>query len=365
MLLEFTDCFADSPSSSVQTREASSTCCANSNLTSFPDNNSTPNHDNGHCTSNMLVLDYFSAQDSNHVQVLHHCGYMLVLNNDNSNELPLMLLNGAEPKTELLTSVNENIEFIQVTNNNLGKDVIGTVTLTSQHERFSDLACTASVSNDGHCYYKDVDSIDYLATEIPSPASNTTLPLLTDNCTSNKNESPRSSLDGYNDACVMSAHLPVGVFDPSSKRTTLSFGNLKEMTPHMKGHVEGSSLQPAAYAEHNSVISKSHHCSNSSRFSVLSNHSSEPERSVSFQFPIDNYSYRCPHCSQRFGTENAYRLHIHIHEKKCPYCMEVFSSTSGRSYRNLLKHVVLYHKDKDPCIVAHRRTIESALRGME
>lgn len=320
--------------------------------------------------SNTLVLDYCSAQDSNRVQVLHHYGYLLVLNNDKSilkksNELPLMLLNGAKPETELLTPVSENIEFIQVTNSSLDKDVIGTVALMSQHERFSDLSCTASVLNDGHCYNKDVDSIDHLATEIPCPVSNTTLPLLSDNySTSNKYESQRLSLDRDNDACVMSAHLPVGVFDPSNKRTTLSFANLKEMTPHMKGHVEGSSLQPAAYAEHNGVISRSLHCSNSSR-SVLSNHSSEPEKSVSFQFSIDNYGYRCRHCSQRFGTENAYRLHIHIHEKKCPYCMEVFSSASGRSYRNLLKHVVLYHKDKDPCIVAHRRTIESALRGKE
>lgn len=312
-LIHFTDCYADLPSSSVPTRETTSSCFANSShLTLCPPNNSIPNSDNGHY--NTPLLEYYSAQHSSCVYVLPDNDHILLLNNGSnilkkSKEIPLMLFNGTKDET--------------------------------------DHSCT------GHYYNKDS-----LSTEIPCPVSNTPLPLLINNDTSNKNESRSLSLDCYSDVCVTS--------QPTSERNILSNANLKGTTPDMEGHVKGKFLQPSACAEHNGALSNCPYPSNPSWFSAISNHSNEPihtERSVTFQVPVNYYSYRCPHCSQRFGTESDYRVHIHIHEKKCPYCMEVFESTSGRSYRNLLKHVVLYHKDKDPCTMAHKSTIESALRG--
>jgi len=105
--------------------------------------------------------------------------------------------------------------------------------------------------------------------------------------------------------------------------------------------------------------------SNFSSFGVLSSHSSKPVISEACgHLPVNDIGYKCTVCSERFNTESERSLHIReMHDKKCPYCTEVISSTSGRCYRSLLKHVVLSHKDKDPCSVAHKSTIESAKRG--
>lgn len=305
-LIQFTDCYADLLSSSVPTRKTYSTCTTNSShLTLSPANNG----DNGNYSNNTPVLDYYSAQHSSRVYVLPDNDQILLLNNGNnikSKEIPLMLFNGTKDET--------------------------------------DLSCP------GHYCNKDS-----LSTDIPCPVSNTSLPLLTNNDTSNNNESQSLSLDCYSDVCVTS--------QPPSERNVLSNANLKGMTPDMEGHVKGKLLQPSACAEHNGAMFKCPYPSNLSWFSAISNHSYEPIHTVTFQFPVNYYGFRCPHCSQRFDTESDYKVHILIHEKKCPYCMEVFESTSGRSYRSLLKHVVLYHKDKDPCNVAQKSTIESALRG--
>ena len=73
--------------------------------------------------------------------------------------------------------------------------------------------------------------------------------------------------------------------------------------------------------------------------------------------------YKCSKCSLRFSSKEDCSRHFPVHHKKCPYCSEVFSSSAP--YRELLKHVVLFHKDKDPCSLAHKSTVISALRGKE
>ena len=80
-------------------------------------------------------------------------------------------------------------------------------------------------------------------------------------------------------------------------------------------------------------------------------------------FQAADKPYKCPKCSLSFSTEELYNRHIPVHYKKCPHCSEEFRSLKA-PYRDLLQHVVLFHKDKDPCNLAHKSTVLSALRGM-
>lgn len=80
-------------------------------------------------------------------------------------------------------------------------------------------------------------------------------------------------------------------------------------------------------------------------------------------FQAADKPYKCPKCSLSFSTEELYNHHIPVHYKKCPHCSEEFRSLKA-PYRDLLQHVVLFHKDKDPCNLAHKSTVFSALRGM-
>ena len=60
-------------------------------------------------------------------------------------------------------------------------------------------------------------------------------------------------------------------------------------------------------------------------------------------FHTTNKPFECQQCAKKFSTEKQYNVHIRRHENKCPYCTEVF-----RVRKDLLKHVVLCHKDRDP-----------------
>ena len=84
---------------------------------------------------------------------------------------------------------------------------------------------------------------------------------------------------------------------------------------------------------------------------------------TSSYFQTADKPYKCPKCPLRFSTEELYNRHIPVHYKKCPHCSEEFRSLKA-PYRDLLQHVVLFHKDKDPCNLAHKSTVLSALRGM-
>ena len=59
-----------------------------------------------------------------------------------------------------------------------------------------------------------------------------------------------------------------------------------------------------------------------------------------------NKPYECHECAKKFSTRKQYNVHIRRHENKCPYCPEVF-----RVRKDLVKHVVVCHKDKDPSSV--------------
>ena len=59
-----------------------------------------------------------------------------------------------------------------------------------------------------------------------------------------------------------------------------------------------------------------------------------------------NKPYECHQCAKKFSTVKQYNVHIRRHENKCPYCPEVF-----RLRKDLVKHVVVGHKDRDPSSV--------------
>ena len=70
--------------------------------------------------------------------------------------------------------------------------------------------------------------------------------------------------------------------------------------------------------------------------------------------------HKCQTCGKTFATEIDCNHHIERHEKlKCPYCTVVFPR-----HISLLKHVVLCHKDKDPCRMASWAIKKAALPGM-
>ena len=89
---------------------------------------------------------------------------------------------------------------------------------------------------------------------------------------------------------------------------------------------------------------------------------SSPLLSYCHNIQPEDKPYKCNKCSVRFRTEEDFNRHLPLHYKNCPYCSEVFKSNAP--YRELLKHVVMCHKDQDPCSLAHKSTVESALRGM-
>ena len=366
MIFTFTDYFPGLPSSSTQNRETSSSCYMYEQ-TSFPGNKNMPNSVNGFCSSNSLR----HVQQSRPVCILPNNGLCLVLNSgkhlsNKSSECPLVLYSRDKTKneTELTTPVSEHIKFPQSTYSKT-KDVHvgGTVP-----ERSSELSFSGALN--AECFHnKDLDSTDHLATKMPSAVSVTTSH---HNSGGNTNGNQLLSLTHYTGASVPTQVRPVTYSDLFSEKTILMLANLKETMPDVKNSVQGKSFQPAAYRYmyvpgQNVTTSTTLHPVNLSSFGVLSSHSSKPVHSETRgQLPVNNIGYKCPICSVRFNTESDRSLHIHeMHDKKCPYCTEVFSSTSGRCYRSLLKHVVLFHKDKDPCSVAHKSTIESALRGKE
>lgn len=371
MIFTFTDYFTDLPSSSTQDKGTASSCYMyvySSEQASFPGNKNMPNSVNGFYSSNSLV----HVQQSGPVCIPLNNGLCLVLNNgknlsNKSSECPLVFYscNRTKNETELATPVSEHIKFPQGTYMySKSKDVHvgGTVP-----ERSSELSFSGALN--AECFHnKDLDSTDHLATKMPSAVSVTTSH---HNNGGNTNGNQLLSLTHYTGASVSAQVRPVTYSALSSEKTVLTLANLKETMPDVKNSVQGKSFQPAAYrymyVGQNGMTSTSLHPANFSSFGVLSSHSSKPVHSETFgQLPVNNIGYKCPMCSVRFNTESDRSLHIHkMHDKKCPYCTEVFSSTSGRCYRSLLKHVVLSHKDKDPCSVAHKSTIESALRGKE
>ena len=64
-----------------------------------------------------------------------------------------------------------------------------------------------------------------------------------------------------------------------------------------------------------------------------------------------NKPYECQECAKKFSTIKQYNVHIRRHENKCPYCPEVF-----RVRKDLVKHVVVGHKDRDPSSVVRKAT---------
>lgn len=315
-----------------------------------------PNTINGFYSSNSLV----HVQQSGPVCLVPNKGPSFVLNNgknlsNKSSGCPLVLYtcNVVKRETELSTPVGENSKFLQ-DRYNKSKDVLvgGTVLKRSSELPFS-----------GAQYFhnKELDSTNHLGTKMPSTVSS--------HQNSGGNTNGNQLLTHYTGTFVPARVQPVIYSHGSSEKTVLTLPNLKSTIPDVKNIVQGKSVQPAAYlytfVGENSITSTSFHPSNFSSVGVLS--SPKPVNSeASGQLSVNNIGYKCPICSVRFNTESDRSLHIHkIHDKKCPYCTEVFSSTSGRCYRSLLKHVVLCHKDKDPCSVAHKSTIESALRGKE
>ena len=312
--------------------------------------------------SNSLV----PVQQSGPVCIVPNKGLSLVLKNgkdlsNKSSGCPQVLYtyNATKNETELTSAVSENIKFPQGTYNN-SKNILvgGTILERSLAFPFSGAQCF---------YNKDLDSTEQLVTKVPSTVT-----------VSSSHQNIGGNIDGkqllsnhYTGASVPARKQPVNSSDGSSEKTVLILTNLLKTMPDVKYIVQAKSFQPMAYTYmyvgKNSMTSTSLHPSNFSRFGVLSSHGSKPVNSDSCgQLPVNNSGYKCPTCSVRFNSESDRSLHIHkMHDKKCPYCTEVFSSTSGRCYRSLLKHVVLCHKDKDPCNVAHKSTIESALRGKE
>jgi len=208
---------------------------------------------------------------------------------------------------------------------------------------------------------------------VSNNSSGCPLVVYTTNVTQNGgNPNGNQFLTQYTGASVPAYLQPTAIYsDHSSAKTVLTIANLNNTMPDVKNIVPGKSFQPAAYmytyVGKNSMTPTNLYPSNFSSFGVLSSHSSKPVISEACgHLPVNDIGYKCTVCSERFNTESERSLHIReMHDKKCPYCTEVISSTSGRCYRSLLKHVVLSHKDKDPCSVAHKSTIESAKRGKE
>jgi len=357
MIFNFTDYLTDLPSSFTQIGETASSCYTyvySTEQTSSPGNKNTPNTVNGFYSSNSLV----PVQQSGPVCVVPNKGLGLVLNNgknlsNKSSGCPLVLYtcNVTKTETELSTPVSKNIKLPQGTYNK-SKDVLvgGTVLERSSELPFSGAQCF---------YNKDLDSTDYLVTKVPSTVT----------VSSSHQNNGNQSLTHYTGASVPAHIQPVIYSDGSSEKTVLTLANLMKTMPDVKYIVQGKSFQPAAYmymyVGKNNMNATSLHPPNSSSFGVLSSHGPKLVNSEACgQLPVNDIGYKCPMCSVRFNSDSDRSLHIHkMHGKKCPYCTEVFSSTSGRCYRSLLKHVVLCHKDKDPCSVAHKSTIESALRG--
>ena len=365
MIFNFTDYLTDLPSSSTQNKETASssyTSVYSSEQTSFPGNKNKPNTVNGFYSSNSLM----PAQKCGPVCVVPNKGLSLALNNgknlsNKSSGMPPLLYtcNVTKNETELSTPVSENIKFPRGTHNK-SKDVLvgGTVL-----EKFSELPFSSA-----QCFYnKDSDSTDHLVSKMPS----TVTVFSPHQYNGGNTRSGNQLLTHYTCASVPAHVQPVIYSGGSSEKTVLTLANVTKTMPDVKSFVQGKSFQPAAYmymyVGENSMTSTSLHPSNLSSFGVLSSHSPMTVNSeAGGQTPVNDIGYKCPVCSVRFNTESDRSLHIHkMHDKKCPYCTELFSSTSGRCYRSLLKHVVLCHKDKDPCSVAHKSTIESALRGEE
>lgn len=361
MIFNFTGYLTDLPSSSstqnIGTASSCYTVCS-SKQTSFPGSQNIPN---SFYYSNSLI----PVQQSGPVGIVPK-GLSLVLNNgknlsNKSGRCPLVLYtcNATKNATKPTTAVSENITFPQGTYNN-SKNVLvgGTVLERSLAIPFSSAQCL---------YNKDLDSTDHLVTKVPS----TVTVVSSSHQNNGGNINGKQWLSRYTGASVPAHIQPVVNSDGSSEKTVLTLANLMKTTPDVKYIVQGKSFQPTAYTYmyvgENSMTSTSPHPSNFSSFGVLSSHGPTPVNSDSCgQLPVNNSAYKCSVCYVTFNSESDRSLHIHeMHDKKCPYCTEVFSSTSGRCYRSLLKHVVLCHKDKDPCSVAHKSTIESALRGKE
>ena len=364
VFFNFTDYLNVLPSSSIQNKDTASSCYTytySSEQTSFPGNKNMPNTIDGFYSSNSLV----PVQQSGPVCLVPNKGPSFVLNNgtnfsNKSSGCPLVLYtcNVVKSETELSTPVGESTKFLQDRYNKSKNVLVGGTVLTSK--RSSELPFS------GAQYFcnRDLDSTKHLlGTKMPSTVTVSSPP--------GGNTNGNHLLTHYTGTFVPAHVQPVIYSHGSSEKNVLTLPNFKSMMPDVKNIVQGKSLQPAAYMfmylGKNNITSTSFLPSNFSSVGVLSSHSPKPVNSEACgQLSVNNSGYKCPICSVRFNTESDRSLHIHkMHDKKCPYCTEVFSSTSGRCYRSLLKHVVLCHKDKDPCSVAHKSTIESALRGKE
>lgn len=316
---------------------------------------------NGFYSTNSVV----HVQQSGPVCLVPNKGLSFVLNNgknlsNRSSECPLVLYtcNVTKNERDLSTPVGENSKILQGRYNK-SKDALlgGTVLKRSSELPFSGAQCF---------HNKDLDSTNHLGTKMPS-----TVTVSSSYQNNGGNTNGNQLLTHYTGTFGPAHVLPVIYSDGSSGKTVLTLPSVKNTMPDVRSLVQGKSFQPAPcmymYVGKNSITSTSFHPANFTSLGVISSHSPNPVNSEACgQLPVSNIGYKCPICSVRFNTESDRSLHIHkMHDKKCPYCTEVFSSASGRCYRSLLKHVVLCHKDKDPCSVVHKSTIESALRGKE
>ena len=364
MIFDFTAYLTDLPSSSTQNKETVSTVYSTVYSSEQPSflagNKNVPNTVNGFYSScNSLV----PVQQSGPVFIVPNKGLSSVLNNGNnisnmSNGCPLVFYtcNLTKNETKHSTPVSENINIAQGTHNKSKGVLVGGTVL----ERSSELPFSGA-----ECFYNK-DSTDHLVTKLPSTVT------VCSSHQSNGGNTNGNQLFTYYTGASVPVHLqPVIYSEHSSEKTVLTLTNLKKTMPDIKNIVQGKPFQPAAYTYmyvgKNNMTFTSLHPSNFSSFDVLSSRGPKPANSEACgQLPVNDIGYKCGVCSVRFNTESDRSLHIHkMHDKKCPYCTEVLSSTSGRCYRSLLKHVVLCHKDKDPCSVAHKSTIESAKRGKE
>ena len=184
---------------------------------------------------------------------------------------------------------------------------------------------------------------------------NKPLPTRTVSCSPLVSEIPNFTVNQPSTVAVKQNYVQPGTYCISSA-TRLSAGSL------VSG-INSSTSESSVYSESNPYFQQPSANENTNRRPTdsLSSGTQIPFNSSYFQ--TADKPYKCPKCSLSFSTEELYNRHIPVHYKKCPHCSEEFRSLKA-PYRDLLQHVVLFHKDKDPCNLAHKSTVLSALRGM-
>ena len=184
---------------------------------------------------------------------------------------------------------------------------------------------------------------------------NKPLPTRTVSCSPLVSEIRNFTVNQPSTVAVKQNYVQPGTYCISSA-TRLSAGSL------VSG-INSSTSESSVYSESNPYFQQPSANENTNRRPTdsLSSGTQIPFNSSYFQ--TADKPYKCPKCSLSFSTEELYNRHIPVHYKKCPHCSEEFRSLKA-PYRDLLQHVVLFHKDKDPCNLAHKSTVLSALRGM-